>query len=302
MVPTLRLAAVFATAPFWGLWLVFTCVPDTLPAQKNDQPRAVIERLFDGMRRGDTTGMDVLFHPDASLQSVVEREGQVSLQQGNIEQWLEGVARADSGMLDEQLHYLELRADGGLATAWTPYTFVLDGEVHHCGTNAFQLMRSGNGWQILNIVDTRRTEGCTLPAAPGEEQRIEALADSWHAAAARADSAVFFGALAEGAVYIGTDPGEHWTKEEFLAFAAPYFAAGEAWSFTARERHVFYDPDQPLVAYWDELLDTWMGPCRGTAVVKRQADGSWKIAHYTLSVAVANELIQDYLRLLPAGE
>ena len=122
------------------------------------------------------------------------------------------------------------------------------------------------------------------------------LATGWHAAAARADSAAFFDAMTADAVYIGTDKGEHWTKEEFLGFAAPYFARGKAWSFVATERHVFHRPGEPF-GYFDELLATWMGPCRGTGVVRKGADGQWRIAHYTLSVTVDNELIEGFLQL-----
>lgn len=266
-------------------------------------PRETLSRLFAGMRTADTTGMAALFHPAATLQSVVEDAGGgAQVQGGDIGQWLQGITRAGAGDLDEQLHYTEIRMDGGLATAWTPYTFVLRGEVHHCGTNAFQLVRDGadDMWRILNIVDTRKTEGCAIPDTVATVARLDTLATRWHQAAARADSAAFFDALTDDAVYIGTDPGEHWTKAEFLAFAAPYFAAGKAWDFTATERHIFFDEDENL-AYWDELLTTWMGQCRGTAVVRRDRTGEWKIVHYTLSLSVPNPRMEAVIETIGAG-
>lgn len=221
------------------------------------------------------------------------------MQRGDLTKWMEGIAAAQAGMLDEQLHYTSIRIDARLATAWTPYTFVLNGEVSHCGTNAFQLAQTGadSSWQILHIVDTRHTEGCTLFSPKPAVEQLQELANEWHYAAARADAAAYFGMMTDEAVYIGTDPAEHWTKAEFQAFATPYFTAGEAWDFTAVERHVFYDPDSDT-AYWDELLDTWMGPCRGTAIAKRDPVGNWRIAHYTLSVAVPNERMEAYRKLI----
>ncbi|WP_157974368.1 nuclear transport factor 2 family protein [Lewinella sp. IMCC34183] len=266
-------------------------------------PAETLTRLFDGMRRGDTTGMGALFHPAATLHSVsATAAGGQGVQQGDIGAWLAGVAAAQAGDLDEQLHYTQLRTDAGLATAWTPYTFVLKGEVHHCGTNAFQLVRDGTdpSWRILNIVDTRRTEGCTEVDTLPVPRRIDALATAWHRAAARADSAAYFDLMTGDAIFIGTDPGEHWNKEQFLAFAGPYFAAGKAWDFTATERHVFYDAHDD-VAWWDELLDTWMGACRGTGVATRDAAGQWKIAHYTLSLTIPNDQMEA-VRQAVAGE
>ena len=133
--------------------------------------------------------------------------------------------------------------------------------------------------------------------APDPVAELDSLATRWHRAAAEADSTAFFDRMTEDAIYIGTDKTEHWTKTEFLGFAAPYFARGKAWSFHATERHVFYDPATPDVAYWDELLATWMGPCRGTAIAKRGTDGYWRIAHYTLSVTIDNDKIEGFLEL-----
>ncbi|MEL7162994.1 MAG: nuclear transport factor 2 family protein, partial [Bacteroidota bacterium] len=178
--------------------------------------------------------------------------------------------------------------------------FMYQGSLHHCGVNAFQLVQDGTDerWRILHITDTRRDgEGdCTPVSQQSPEQAIINLADGWHQAATDADSAAYFDAMADDAIFIGTDASEHWTKEAFLAFAGPYFAKGKAWAFTATERHVFYDPDHQ-VAYWDELLDTWMGPCRGTGVAKRDGANGWKIAHYTLSVTVPNDKIQGFIDL-----
>ena len=281
----------------------YLLLPALLAAQlvmAQDGPERTLRLLFDGMRTADTSGMPALFHPAADLHSVsTDATGQTTVERGDLSRWMAGIAAAQAGVLDEQLHYTAIRTEGGLATAWTPYTFVLNGAVSHCGTNAFQLVQDGpdGGWRILNVVDTRRRTGCSPADTVAAVQRIDELATRWHAAAAEADSAAFFGSLTDDAIYIGTDPAEHWTRDEFLAFAAPYFAAGKAWSFTATERHVFYDENQD-VAYWDELLDTWMGPCRGTGIARRQADGRWKIAHYTLSVAVPNDKIQPYLELL----
>ncbi len=281
------------------LLLVLGC--HTLTAQTG--PESTLIRLFAGMRDADTTGMHALFHPEATLHSVsADGTGVPAIQTGDIAAWLDGITRAAPGDLDEQLQYTSLRTDGPLATAWTPYTFVLKGQAHHCGTNAFQLVRDGadGAWRILNIVDTRRTEGCGIPDTSSAVSRLDALATDWHRAAARADSAAYFGAMTDDAIYIGTDPGEHWTKEQFLAFAAPYFAAGKAWDFTAAERHIFYDENQD-VAYWDELLDTWMGPCRGTGVAERDAAGNWKIKHYTLSLTVPNLAIQKVISVIQEG-
>ena len=274
----------------------------SLPLAAQHSPNATITAVFDAMRAGDTTGLRANFHPDATLHSVVTKpDGQTVVSAGSIDRWFKGIQGAGAGAWEEQLHYSEVRTDGHLATAWTPYVFNYKGELHHCGTNTFQLVKDGDGgeWRVLHITDTRRDApgDCTPVATDSPAAAIDSLATRWHRAAATADSTAFFDRMTDDAIYIGTDKTEHWTKAEFLSFAAPYFARGKAWAFTAAERHVFYDPDRQT-AWFDELLNTWMGPCRGTGVVVRDGANGWKIAHYTLSVTIDNDKIESFIDLV----
>jgi ketosteroid isomerase-like protein len=278
-----------------------SCVSAQIPPANRiaETPNATINTVFAAMKAGDTTGLRAYFHPDATLHSVVTKPtGETVVSSATIDRWFQGIQKAAPGDWEEELHYTEVNIDGHLASAWAPYVFNYKGELHHCGTNTFQLVKDGPAgqWRVLHITDTRRdAEGdCSPLSKQTPREAIEALATNWHKAAAEADSTVFFGSLADDAIYIGTDKTEHWTKAEFLGFAAPYFARGKAWDFNATERHIFYDPNQQ-VAYWDEMLHTWMGPCRGTAVVKRDGVNGWKIAHYTLSMTVPNEKVKEVI-------
>lgn len=117
--------------------------------------------------------------------------------------------------------------------------------------------------------------------------------DAWHRAAATAQFDDYFDLMTNDGIFIGTDATENWQLDEFKAFSKPYFEKGKAWSFTAIERHV-YRQDQ--LVYFDELLDTQMGICRGSGVMKCQ-DGKWKIAHYVLSIAVPNEMVTSLTQM-----
>ena len=94
---------------------------------------------------------------------------------------------------------------------------------------------------------------------------------------------------------VRTDAGEHWNKQDFMAFSKPYFDKGKAWDFKAVERHVFIDKTGEI-AWFDELLDTWMQLCRGSGVLIREG-GKWKIAHYVLSMTVPNENVDGAIAL-----
>ena len=117
--------------------------------------------------------------------------------------------------------------------------------------------------------------------------------DNWHLAAAQANFDNYFNLMTSDAVFIGTDATENWQIEEFKAFSKPYFDRGKAWSFTSLERNIY---NHNGVVYFDELLDTQMGICRGSGILKRE-DGNYKIAHYVLSIAVPNENVSSLTEL-----
>ncbi|MGB5238761.1 MAG: nuclear transport factor 2 family protein [Flavobacteriaceae bacterium] len=128
-----------------------------------------------------------------------------------------------------------------------------------------------------------------------ESEQIEKTIDQWHLAAAEADFETYFSKMASESVFIGTDATENWKLKPFKAFSKPYFDRGKAWSFKSVERHVYLDRSKQF-GWFDELLDTRMGICRGSGVVKLE-NGTWKIAHYVLSATIPNDDMQKVIEL-----
>src|SRR4051812_4065520 len=109
--------------------------------------------------------------------------------------------------------------------------------------------------------------GLSLIIAANPSQEITKVLDDWHLAAAGANEDAYFAALDGHAVFLGTDATERWDKDQFRAFAHPYFAKGKAWNFKATRRAINFSSDGK-VAWFDEDLDTPnLGPCRGSGVL-----------------------------------
>lgn len=145
-----------------ALLLLFVAfAASTAPAQTPEREvEAAVTRFFDAMRAADGTTIGALFHPDARLQSVSELTGGAVLEEGNVDQFVQAVGTPRTEVWDERIRDLQVRVDGGLATAWMSYAFYVDDQFSHCGVNAFQFIRTDADWQILQITDTRRREGC----------------------------------------------------------------------------------------------------------------------------------------------
>lgn len=128
-----------------------------------------------------------------------------------------------------------------------------------------------------------------------EKAYISKMLDDWHLNASQTNFDAYFKAMTAEGVFVGTDAAEVWSKDEFKAFSKPYFDKGSAWSFTAVDRNIYFSPSGEL-AWFDELLDTWMGVCRGSGVLKK-VDNSWLIEHYVLSLTVPNDNIGDVIEI-----
>ncbi len=128
-----------------------------------------------------------------------------------------------------------------------------------------------------------------------ESNNIDTVIEKWHKAAAEANFKAYFDLMTEDAIFIGTDPTENWSNTDFKAFAKPYFDKGKAWNFSTLERNIFVEDDSKI-AWFDELLDTQMGICRGSGVLQK-TDSGWKIRHYVLSIAIPNENVKEITEL-----
>ena len=141
-----------------------------------------------------------------------------------------------------------------------------------------------------------------LAAVPTPEGEVAETLDALHAAAAHADGEAYFRLFTPDARFIGTDATERWTLSEFLAYAEPYFARGQGWTYTPVERTVTLAPIQCLcVAWFDEVLDSESyGVTRGSGVL-RKTRGGWKIEQYVLSFAVPNDRARAVVDAIEAG-
>ena len=135
---------------------------------------------------------------------------------------------------------------------------------------------------------------------PSVEEAVASVLDDFHAAAARADFDRYFGHFAAAGVFIGTDATEHWTVEEFRAYARPHFDAGRGWTYVPGARHVYVSPDG-RTAWFDELLEqASLGLTRGTGVLLL-VEGRWRIAQYHLTIPVPNELAPQVVAMIRRG-
>tara|TARA_B110000977_G_C11053199_1_gene483087 strand:+ start:1229 stop:1696 length:468 start_codon:yes stop_codon:yes gene_type:complete len=136
---------------------------------------------------------------------------------------------------------------------------------------------------------------CSNISKEEQTNKLNIEIDNWHKDATNADFESYFDFIAEEGVFIGTDKTERWSKKEFSEFSKPYFDKGKAWSFYAKERTIRFNKSNTF-AWFDEVLDTWMGDCRSTGIASYNGT-EWKLEHYQLSVTIDNALMPEFLKI-----
>lgn len=147
-----------AVALFLGL-----LVPSAAQAQQSDSEAvlAVMQTLFDGMRKGDSAMVRSVFHPKLTTMATATLKDGVGVAGfGNMEGFVKAVGTPHAEMWDERIYNPEVRIDGNLATIWVEYSFFVGTKFSHCGVDALQLVKEGPAWKIVAIADTRRKTGC----------------------------------------------------------------------------------------------------------------------------------------------
>jgi len=129
----------------------------------------------------------------------------------------------------------------------------------------------------------------------GEKEAINKVLDAWHKNASETKYDAYFDAMSGSSVFIGTDAKENWNNADFKTFSKPFFDRGKAWDFKPVKRNIYVSADGNF-AWFDELLDTWMGLCRGSGVLSK-TDNVWKIEHYVLSVTIPNTHITEVIAI-----
>lgn len=131
----------------------------SLSAAGGEEEKAVlaaVQRLFDGMAAHDAAMIKSVMTPDARLVRVT-RLGKPAATSGD--DFAAGIA-ANKNQLLERIWSPTVLVRGNLAMVWAEYDFHSNGKFHHCGIDAFLMLKTDEGWKASTISDTSETEGC----------------------------------------------------------------------------------------------------------------------------------------------
>lgn len=136
----------------------------SLNAQKVTEEEAIKETInsfFKGMYEADSALIKSVLADQAVFHTIISNPAATDkIVQQPIQEFLNFTAQLQKGDAVEKISFQTILTDGDLAMAWTPYQFYYKNKFSHCGVNAFQLVKNGDAWKIVYIIDTRRKNNC----------------------------------------------------------------------------------------------------------------------------------------------
>ena len=148
--------------------LVFAIVPAAGSTQGETDRDAVlktVQMFFDTMTARDVDGARKIMIPEGRFFAMDLRKPNAPPQSFTNEEYF---ARLQKGKQTsrERMWTPEVRVRGLIATVWTPYDFWTDGKFSHCGIDAFDLIKTEEGWKIAGGAFTMESQCEPSPLGP----------------------------------------------------------------------------------------------------------------------------------------
>jgi ketosteroid isomerase-like protein len=130
------------------------------PQSEEEGVMRPVNALFSGIAARDAAAVAETLRPDATMTTASENaDGTRRISHATRDTFL---ARFTPGTerYEERLYDPAIEIDGDIAYVWGRYNFYIDGKLHHCGYDHFDVVRENGSWKIQNITWSSRTTGC----------------------------------------------------------------------------------------------------------------------------------------------
>lgn len=130
-----------------------------------DDVLKAVQVFFDTMTARDVEGARKILQPQGRFHATRMRDGKPDIRAFSNEEYFADLQAAKTKM-QERIWNQEVRIRGTIATVWAPYDFWIDGKFSHCGIDAFDLIKTEEGWKLAGGVYTLESKCDPSPLGP----------------------------------------------------------------------------------------------------------------------------------------
>ncbi|WP_297693465.1 nuclear transport factor 2 family protein [uncultured Eudoraea sp.] len=147
---------------FIGLVLICSCGIINAQLNEKEEVKKTVQLFFEAFHDQDSTLIKSTTGSGIIMQTIGrDKEGTSVVKTSDFDDFLKSIVSIpDSIKFQEKLLSYQIKVDGSMANAWTPYELWINDSLSHCGVNSFQLHKQDGTWKIIYLIDTRRREHC----------------------------------------------------------------------------------------------------------------------------------------------
>jgi hypothetical protein len=136
---------------------------------EQDAVLKTLQAFFDTMTTRDVEGARKILQPQGRFHAMRMMEAKPEPRPFANEEYLADL-RASKQTMRERIWNPAVIVHGAIATVTAPYDFWIDGKFSHCGVDAFQLIKTDEGWKIAGGVYTVEAACEPSPLGPLKPQ------------------------------------------------------------------------------------------------------------------------------------
>ena len=118
-----------------------------------------VNLFFKALETKDTVLYNTLVFPNEQIWTVRKQKDTLKNSVRSFTDDMKKLAAMNTVIEERPLSY-EIKIHNDIAIAWVPYTLSLSGKFSHCGVDVFTLIKTGDGWKIVNASYSVEPDGC----------------------------------------------------------------------------------------------------------------------------------------------
>jgi len=128
-----------------------------------------MQAFFDTMTAHDVEGARRILQPQGRFHAMTMKDGKPDVRAFANEEYFAQL-QASKQKMQERIWNPDVRINGLIANVSAPYDFWIDGKFSHCGVDAFDLIKTEDGWKIAGGVYTVESRCAPSPLGPLKPQ------------------------------------------------------------------------------------------------------------------------------------
>lgn len=144
------------------LLLLFTsvqCCAQQNEETKKNEVQEKVNHFFKALETKDTVLYKTIVFTNGQIWTVRKQQDTLKNSVRSFADDMKKLAATNAVIEERPLSY-EIKIHNDIAIAWVPYTLSLSGKFSHCGVDVFTLIKTSDGWKIVNASYSIEPDGC----------------------------------------------------------------------------------------------------------------------------------------------